>query len=544
MTAPSVSFLPCVVVATGWREPAERAARAAGLDPRIVIGKEECTGSLREVRRRARREGIQTLAIHSGDWDRQAMPQLFELAAARLGLKDRRILNDSGAQRALTSAELAVRVATLPVQAAAGATTAALEGARLARRRSPAKTPTPPESTPTVLTIWRGLATDTPPGGPVTHASGIFTGFRRLGLRVVLLTTATPPHQLAEAIDELEIIPPLPPRLRLTKEIEAICTNRLERARARRLAARLRPRFVYMRYEAFMTSGVDVALSTGLPIVLEWNSSQVWTRANWQAQHRLKQLFNPVLRAAEAYDAARSSVVAAVSEHAAAMAIDAGAPPDRVIIVPNGVDLEAIDRARAPARAGGGPLVGWVGSFGYWHGTEVLVRALSMLPADVGAVMVGDGVRRPETQALARKLGVYERIEWTGSLPHREAVARLSACDVLASPQVPLDGQPFFGSPTKMFEYMAIGRPIVASALEQMGEVLEDGRTARLVTPGDPTDLAAGIAHVLALPDRGASLGAAARREAESTHSWDDRARAILDRLDALGVRGRETMAA
>jgi glycosyltransferase involved in cell wall biosynthesis len=59
---------------------------------------------------------------------------------------------------------------------------------------------------------------------------------------------------------------------------------------------------------------------------------------------------------------------------------------------------------------------------------------------------------------------------------------------------------------------MALDRPIVASSLEQIGDVLEDGRTARMVTPGDVAELADGIREVLALPDRGAALGAAARR--------------------------------
>jgi glycosyltransferase involved in cell wall biosynthesis len=127
---------------------------------------------------------------------------------------------------------------------------------------------------------------------------------------------------------------------------------------------------------------------------------------------------------------------------------------------------------------------------------------------------------------------VWERIEWTGELPHAEAIRRLSECDVLVSPHVPPDGgQPFFGSPTKLFEYMAIGRPIVASALEQLAEVLRDGQTARLVTPGDPTELADGIRGVLEDPDHALRLAAAARSEAEALHTWDARATTILERL-------------
>jgi glycosyltransferase involved in cell wall biosynthesis len=136
--------------------------------------------------------------------------------------------------------------------------------------------------------------------------------------------------------------------------------------------------------------------------------------------------------------------------------------------------------------------------------------------------------------ALARDLRVEDRIEWTGMLPHNDAVARISACDVLVSPHVPSGDRAFFGSPTKLFEFMAMGRPIVASELEQIGDVLEDGRTARLVRPGDVEDLVRGIRDVLARPDRGYSLGVAARDEVKARHTWDHRARQLVARLEAL----------
>jgi glycosyltransferase involved in cell wall biosynthesis len=99
------------------------------------------------------------------------------------------------------------------------------------------------------------------------------------------------------------------------------------------------------------------------------------------------------------------------------------------------------------------------------------------------------------------------------------------------APHLPLPDTPFFGSPTKIFEYMALGRPIVASRLEQIGELLVDATTARLVTPGSADDLAAGITSVLGQPDGGRSLGRQAREEALCHHTWDERARLILDHL-------------
>jgi glycosyltransferase involved in cell wall biosynthesis len=373
-------------------------------------------------------------------------------------------------------------------------------------------------------------------GGSVTHISGILAGFRSLGLRTGLATMAPPPAQLAAVVDELEVVAPMPRWARVTGEVGFACANRYLRAAASRLCARLEPAFVYQRYDGFITCGIDVAQRAGLPSVLEWNGSEVWTRANWHSRRRLKRVLEPLLITGEGYAVQRATLVCSVSGHAADMAVEAGADRSRVVVVPNGVDVEAIDAARGDASSTGGSTVGWVGSFGTWHGAPTLVRALALLPAEVTAVMVGEGDERQECEELARARGVAERIEFTGALPHRQAIARLAACDLLASPHVPLPGQPFFGSPTKLFEYMAIGRPIVASSLEQIGQVLEDGRTACLVEPGDVEDLARGIRDVLALPDRGAALGAAARREAEERHTWDRRGEEILDALAALQV--------
>ena len=78
---------------------------------------------------------------------------------------------------------------------------------------------------------------------------------------------------------------------------------------------------------------------------------------------------------------------------------------------------------------------------------------------------------------------------------------------------------------------MALGRPIVASRLEQISEILQDGVTAVLTEPGDPVDLARGITRVLARSDRGMALGASARQEALELHTWERRAEQILARL-------------
>ncbi|MCD6309548.1 MAG: glycosyltransferase, partial [Candidatus Eremiobacteraeota bacterium] len=91
------------------------------------------------------------------------------------------------------------------------------------------------------------------------------------------------------------------------------------------------------------------------------------------------------------------------------------------------------------------------------------------------------------------------------------------------------DGSRFFGSPTKLFEYMATGRGIVASKLEQIGEILEDGKTALMVTPGDAKELASALVRMLSDKELRDSLGKSARREVMTKYTWKENVRRVID---------------
>jgi len=110
----------------------------------------------------------------------------------------------------------------------------------------------------------------------------------------------------------------------------------------------------------------------------------------------------------------------------------------------------------------------------------------------------------------------------------------LDACDILIAPHVPLaDGSDFFGSPTKIFEYMATGKAIVASRLGQIGEVLTDDETALLVTPGNTDELARAIVRLVDSHELRARLGANACAAAIREHTWTHNAQRVLDAYES-----------
>jgi glycosyltransferase involved in cell wall biosynthesis len=127
------------------------------------------------------------------------------------------------------------------------------------------------------------------------------------------------------------------------------------------------------------------------------------------------------------------------------------------------------------------------------------------------------------------------RVIFTGSVGHDRVPALLDACEILVAPHVPLaDGSEFFGSPTKVFEYMAMGKAIVASRLGQIGDVLADEETALLVQPGNVEELTSAIMRLVESEDLRRGLGSKAREVAEREHTWTHNARRVLDEYKSL----------
>ncbi len=156
-------------------------------------------------------------------------------------------------------------------------------------------------------------------------------------------------------------------------------------------------------------------------------------------------------------------------------------------------------------------------------------------------LFIGDGKNRALCQSTVEGTCAAERCLFLGLVPQAMTPRYLAASDCFVSPHVPNpDGTEFFGSPTKLFEYMAMGKPIIASRLGQIADVLDDGRTAVMVEPGDAAQLAEAILRVggdqAASGDLCAVLGSAARRVALERFTWDAHVDALRRQISAAAT--------
>ena len=203
--------------------------------------------------------------------------------------------------------------------------------------------------------------------------------------------------------------------------------------------------------------------------------------------------------------------------------------PDKVVVMPNGVDTELFkpDYDPRPIRAelglGNGPVISFVGGFQHWHGLDRLVESFAhVLPEvpEAKLLLVGDGRARPAVEQKIAEFGVESNVIITGLVPQARVPEMLAVADIAVLPYPQLPRELWF-SPLKLYEYMAAGKAIVASRAGQIAEVIRHGHNGLFVEPGDVADLSQTMLKMLKDPAERARLGQNARCQAVKQHSWD-----------------------
>jgi glycosyltransferase involved in cell wall biosynthesis len=202
---------------------------------------------------------------------------------------------------------------------------------------------------------------------------------------------------------------------------------------------------------------------------------------------------------------------------------------------PNAVDVEEFSRAtggairKKLAVPTGSILICYSGALrtmGMEKGIDTLLDALALLPPRFRLLVVGGSADDVSVyRNRARQLHVSDRVFFTGWLRHQEVREYLAASDILVAPFPKTPHYDLYMSPMKLFEYMAVGKPIVASRLRSICEIVDE-RSAFLVTPGDVTALSHGIA--VASSDDSAGERVQRAYETVREHGWHKRATRLL----------------
>lgn len=227
-----------------------------------------------------------------------------------------------------------------------------------------------------------------------------------------------------------------------------------------------------------------------------------------------------------------------------------------VYVVPNGADPDLFSPDVPPVALpigdpGGRCIVAFAGSMKPWHGVSVLVQAGAMILTavpDAFFLFIGGGEALGELASLAERDLGEGNFHFTGPVEPAEVPGYLAAADLLVAPFAP-DRDPvrayqfakhgMWWSPVKVFEYMAMGKPIVASAAGPVPEYLTQSAIA--VPPGEVVSLARGVTRLLEDPELAATLGRRARKRLLEHYTWRRAAEATVAAWNDI-LSGRQTV--
>ena len=218
-----------------------------------------------------------------------------------------------------------------------------------------------------------------------------------------------------------------------------------------------------------------------------------------------------------------------------------GVPSDRIEVVMNAVETEAVSRARAAVSApADGFIVAYHGTITDWYGVDFLVRAVAQLEGRVPAIralVLGDGDALSPAEELARQLGIDERVQFSRAyLPHDEVLRAVATatCGIIPNRPTRLNR---FALSSKLLEYVALEIPVVVARLETLAAHFSEDEVT-FFTPGDPGSLADAIAWVAEHPHEAREKAERARERAEA-YSWPANRARLLAALAGVHLRTR-----
>lgn len=261
-------------------------------------------------------------------------------------------------------------------------------------------------------------------------------------------------------------------------------------------AREFQPDVLYERCNLFLLSGLMLKKRLGIPMLLEVNSPLTDERlrfgglglpglARWSE--------NAVWRGAD--------VVLPVTQVLADAVAAQGVPASRLVVIPNGINEAHFAHAPTPQQAretlghAHALVLGFTGFVRDWHGVDRVLRwmATPAAPANAFLLVVGDGPARAELEALAKELGLAQRMRFTGVVPRADVPAYVAAFDIALQPAVTP-----YASPLKLFEYLALGKAIVAPAMPNIQEILRHDHNAVLFDAADDSSFACALTQLSA----------------------------------------------
>ena len=300
-------------------------------------------------------------------------------------------------------------------------------------------------------------------------------------------------------------------------------------ARLEQLARELKPDVLHAHSPVLNAiPAIRVGRKLGIPVVYEirafWEDAAVDHGTTTEGSLRYR-----ATKALETWALKRIDHAFTICEGLRRDIVGRGIPGSKVTVIPNAVDVEGFQLSgeadpelRRKLGLEGAAVIGFVGSFYAYEGLDLLLDAFPRLLAqrpDLRLLLVGGGPQDANLKAQAQRLGVADKIVFTGRVPHSEVSRYYDQIDLLAYPRHSMRLTELV-TPLKPLEAMAQGRLFVASDVGGHHELIRDGETGKLFKAGSADALAEAVLDMLAHRDRWPAMRAAGRHFVEAVRNW------------------------
>jgi glycosyltransferase involved in cell wall biosynthesis len=292
--------------------------------------------------------------------------------------------------------------------------------------------------------------------------------------------------------------------------------------------------FLYERYSIFNVAGILASHISGIPIIIEAS----FTSKTSVYPERTK-ILSSLARAFDKFVFTRACGIVVVSNVLKDSLIkDFGVTEEKILVLPNAVDTDLFNPSihNGAVKCAYGlkskQVVGFVGGFYPWHGLNLLIDAaheVTKILPDTKFLLVGDGPDKKSLEDMVVQNHLKDSVVFTGSIPYAKVAEHIAAFDIGIMPD-----SNDYGSPIKIFEYMAMGKPVLAPKISPIEEIIEDGVNGVIFTRLSKEALSRAIIKLLTDKELYQKISYNSRKDILEKHTWMKNAEAVLFHLNQL----------
>lgn len=374
---------------------------------------------------------------------------------------------------------------------------------------------------------------DTKGAGHTVRANAILGALEALGAEVIRDQAAQEGSQAA-AQTYRQLVKKLIPRP-LAMQMRDRARVAFGKQYGERLTAAVQqhqPDVILQTHIAFSLSGQMASAATGVPLVLDD------VAPSWEEQQQYGVGSQKLAKETHQTLMAQARLCVAVSGPMRRFLEEDGIAPEKLITVPNGIDERTFnaDADGAAIRAQYGfdaktVVIVFVGSFQPYHRVDLLLKALGLVETerDVRLLLVGEGRTRSEAEATAQRVGVADRVIFTGHVDYQRVPEHVAAGDIAIMPATNT-----YGNPMKVYEYMAMGKAVLAPNQDTITEIGTHTHDLYTFEPEDIESMAGALKVVIEADGLRGRLGEQAAKTIASEHTWTKRGQTLLAAIERV----------